>query len=195
MMFCCCEQSQQFESRSYPTLTSYQPINSFGLTPVWRYSHCYPNKRGGRENHSLGEVYSFILLPSVISQRWKVIINRLWQQQPLSAASFCSQLTAAEVMKPCKQTVHTALREGRRAPAQTGPADREEERSVYGDRGAAALSAFPGTPCLHGFNEGTCPPLPPIHLAGECSYLLVVEDIKNSHHFPGSLTTSALISI
>lgn len=45
------------------------------------------------------EVFSSALLPSAIPQRWKVIINRLWRQQPLSTASSCRQLTAVEVMK------------------------------------------------------------------------------------------------
>lgn len=84
---------------------------------MWRFSRYYPNDTGGREDHSLSVRSTFILPPSVIPQRWKVIVTRLWQQQPLSAASSCSQLTAAEVMK-----AHSRL----------------STRSLSGDTGARA---------------------------------------------------------
>lgn len=89
---------------------------------------------------------------------------------------------------------------GRHSLVQSGPADRDEKLIIYCDRAAAALSAFPPRDALFVLDlmrEHVHTPLPPptIHLAGESSYLLVVQDIKNSRRFPGSLTTSALISI
>lgn len=119
---------------------------------MWRYSHYHPDT-GGRENHSLSEVCSFILLPSLIPQRWKVIITRLWQQQPLSAASSCSQLTAVEVMKPRSRlsTRSFARETGASADWPSWP------------RGGAEHLRWPrcrGRLVCVGFNEGTGAPSP-----------------------------------
>lgn len=102
---------------------------------------------GGREKRSLTEVCSSALLPPVVPQRWKVIINRLRRQQPLSTASSCRQaINSCRGGETAQQNAHARLSEG------DGPADREKVRIIHGDRGAAAqgmaLSTFPGTRCL-----------------------------------------------
>lgn len=71
------------------------------------------------------ESFSWWSLPSVIPLRCQVIITRPWEQQPVSAASSCSQLTAAEVMKARSRPPTRP-----QALVQFGPADREEERSI-----------------------------------------------------------------